>query len=192
MAQATSLTIGTSRKVSANYQSHEVSVAVSYDVERGDPDLLQLAAQKASEVEQVYQAVSSQLRGEQQEETRRQPLSLVRDDGDDQDPSSTPGEVSESSPVESPPTEPLPGELDYFAEDGNGSVTAEELATKAQVRAVYALATRLNMSRVELQELLRVRFGTAEAEQLRKSQATAMLLELQRKDRQRVKESKVA
>lgn len=192
MAQATSLTIGTSRKVSANYQSHEVSVAVSYDVERGDPDLLQLAAQKASEVEQVYQAVSSRLRGEQTEEARRQPLSLVRDDGADEAPSSTPGEAPDSPPAEPSPAESPSGEPDYFAEDGSGSATAEALATKAQVRAVHALGARLNMSRVELQELLRVRFGITEAEQLRKSQATAMLLELQRKDRQRVKEHQAA
>ena len=50
MAYATQLTISTGNKVSLNYQSQDVSVSLTYQLERDDGDVLHVVREKAAEV----------------------------------------------------------------------------------------------------------------------------------------------
>jgi hypothetical protein len=54
MAYATEITMGTGSKVSVNYQSQEVNVGVTYQLEREDENLLELVESKAAEVESAH------------------------------------------------------------------------------------------------------------------------------------------
>jgi len=62
VAVATSLSIGTSNKVSVDYQSQEVSVSVTYELERHETDILAFVTDKAAEVEQAHTAVWRRIR----------------------------------------------------------------------------------------------------------------------------------
>ncbi|MDE2106568.1 MAG: hypothetical protein KGL39_55650 [Patescibacteria group bacterium] len=57
MAFATRVTIGTGNKVTQSYQSQDVSVSVTYELERSDTDLIAFMAAKAAEVEACHTAV---------------------------------------------------------------------------------------------------------------------------------------
>lgn len=62
MAFATELTIGTGNKVSLNYQSHEVSVSVTYQLEREDSDVVAVVKEKTAELAQAHYAAWRELR----------------------------------------------------------------------------------------------------------------------------------
>lgn len=66
MAYPIQLTIGTGNKVSVNYQSQEVNVSVTYQLESEDTDLLSFARNKASEIAAVHGVAWKQIRGEKQ------------------------------------------------------------------------------------------------------------------------------
>ncbi len=57
MAYPTEITIGTGSKMSANYQSNEFQVSLTYQLERDDVDLAQLAEEKAAEVENLHSLI---------------------------------------------------------------------------------------------------------------------------------------
>ena len=63
MAYPIQLTLGTGNKVSVNYQSQEVSVSVTYQLESEDTDLLSFARDKASEVAAVHGIAWEQIKG---------------------------------------------------------------------------------------------------------------------------------
>ena len=62
MAIATAVSIGTSNKVTMDYQSQEVSISVTFELERGDADLQAFVADKAAEVERAHSAVWRRIR----------------------------------------------------------------------------------------------------------------------------------
>jgi hypothetical protein len=62
MAHAVEITLGTGNKVSLNCQSQEVSVSITYQLEREDTDVLQVVEEKATEVAQAHQKAWEALR----------------------------------------------------------------------------------------------------------------------------------
>lgn len=68
MAYCTSVTISTGNKVSVNYQSQDVSVSLTYQLEREDADLLALVERKADEVERAHRRVWQRIRDQRQSE----------------------------------------------------------------------------------------------------------------------------
>ena len=69
MAYPIQLTIGAGNKVSVNYQSQEVNVSVTYQLESEDTDLLHFARDKASEVAAVHGIAWKQMQGNTQAKT---------------------------------------------------------------------------------------------------------------------------
>ena len=62
MAFVTQVSIGTSQKVSVDYQSQEVSVSVTYSLEREDTDLLAFVSEKTTEVERAHAAIRQRIK----------------------------------------------------------------------------------------------------------------------------------
>ena len=54
MPDAVEITLSTGNKVSLNYQSHEVSVSIIYQLEREDTDVLKVVEEKAKEVAKAH------------------------------------------------------------------------------------------------------------------------------------------
>ncbi len=72
MAYPVQVTLGTGNKVSVNYQSQEVSVSVTYQLERGEDDLLSVAHEKADEVVAAHGVVWAKVRGKSTQEMKTQ------------------------------------------------------------------------------------------------------------------------
>lgn len=100
MATATAVSIGTSNKVSVDYQSQEVSINVTYELERSDTDLLAFVVEKTAEVEQAHSSVWRRIR-EIRADTKAQEAADKRTPGNGKAPT-----TSAQAPVESP--EPPP------------------------------------------------------------------------------------
>jgi hypothetical protein len=62
MAYAIQLTIGTASKVSLNFQSQEVNVSLTYQLEREDTDVLQAVQERAVEVAEAHRAAWQRIR----------------------------------------------------------------------------------------------------------------------------------
>lgn len=62
MAHVTAVTIGHTDRVSANYQSQEVSVSVTFQLERSDDDLQAFVEDKAAEVESAHGTIWRRIR----------------------------------------------------------------------------------------------------------------------------------
>ena len=184
MAFATQLTIGTGSKVSANYQSHEVSVIVTYELERQDTDLLKLVEEKAAEVEQahsmVWRSIKS-LRTEGKTENPSPPVSTQ----DKLDESETNTEQTPDGHNGAVPTEAAGIAQNGDARQSNGASPTEPMISGPQQRAVAALATRAQMSDEDLQRRLQMRFGKSAVGDLTKRQASMLLTELQRGEREK-------
>jgi len=182
MAFATQLTIGTGSKVSANYQSHEVSVTVTYELERQDTDLLQLVEEKAAEVENAHSAVWRRIQDLRAERKTEQvsPHASAQEKLDssetEQAPDSGDGAAAEEAASISE---------NGAATESNDAIPAEAMITGPQKRAVAALATRAQMSDEELQRRLQMRFGKSAVGDLTKRQASMLLTELQRSEREK-------
>jgi ATP/maltotriose-dependent transcriptional regulator MalT len=63
MAIVTGVSIGTSNKVSVDYQSQEVSVSVSYQLERDDTDLMAFVQEKAHRARMTNETFAAMLDG---------------------------------------------------------------------------------------------------------------------------------
>jgi hypothetical protein len=62
MAYATQVTISTGNKVSLNYQSQEVSVTLTYQLEREDADVLAIVKEKTAELAEAHRSAWQILR----------------------------------------------------------------------------------------------------------------------------------
>lgn len=72
MAYVTTVTIGTSNKVSVDYQSQEVSVSVTYQLERSDEDLQAFVETRTAEVEQAHSLIWRRIRELRSEQKARE------------------------------------------------------------------------------------------------------------------------
>ena len=160
MAYPVQLTIGTGNKVSVNYQSQEVNVSVTYQLESEDTDLLHFARDKASEVAAVHGIAWKQMQG------NAQAKSAIRT------------KVKSSDETDSK-TEIAPQKATPKAEE---SVPQTPL-TDGQLMALEALTAQADWSEEQTRETLRERFDKAELSELSTAQAAQLLLELQRAER---------
>lgn len=179
MAIATEVSIGTSQKVSVDFQSQEVSVRVTYALESQDGDLLTFVAQKAQEVEKAHAAIWRRI--------REQRTHAQRSHACGEEPQ-TAENRAEASPESPSPPEPSKGSASPSEKSGCEAPAAlhsapqvqEEEATAAQVRAIRSLASRARMTETALQDMLLRRYGKRSVEQLSKQQAAALLMRMQR------------
>ncbi len=164
MAYATQITISTGSKVSVNYQSNEVQVGVTYQLERKDENLLQLVESKAAEVEAAHRRLWKSIKAErlqQQEQPDSQPQTSAH--GYSQN-----GNGSRNG---------------YHPNSANGNA----MITEAQQRAVYALVNKMQMDAEEVERTLRMRFDKFHLPELTKRQASQFIDELQHKLRMKAR-----
>ena len=160
MAYPIQLTIGTGNKVSVNYQSQEVNVSVTYQLESEDTDLLSFARDKASEVATAHAIAWEQIRGDGAKETvARKKIKSS-------------GEMESTPKLEPPKAEPKTKES-----------VPETPITDGQLAALEALTAQANWSEEQTRETLQERFKKAELSELSMAQAAQLLLDLQRAER---------
>ena len=159
MAYPVQITIGTGNKVSVNYQSQEVNVCVTYQLERGENDLLTVAREKAGEVIAAHGIMWARVRGETTDEKNARM-------------SSTPTEEAEV-PTAAEGDDAPPG-------------VHQLLLSGGQLAAIEALLVQAGWSQTQVEDHLLEEFGKSELSELSGSQATQLLLELQREERGRI------
>ena len=160
MAYPIQLTIGTGNKVSVNYQSQEVNVSVTYQLESEDTDLFHFARDKANEVAAVHGIAWKQMQGNAQAK------------------SATRTEVKSSDKTDAKP-EPVPQNVKPKSEES----VSETTITDGQLSALEALTIQASWSQEQTREMLRERFSKAELSALSTAQAAQLLLDLQRAER---------
>ena len=160
MAYPIQLSIGTGNKVSVNYQSQEVNVSVTYQMESEGTDLLSFARDKASEVAAVHGIVWEQIRGDGAAKTATRKKTQSSDE---------PGMDPESAPQKAQPT--------------MEKLMPETPLTDGQLAALQSLVNQANWSDEQTENYLREHFGKAKFNELSTRQAAQMLLDLQRAER---------
>ena len=160
MAYPIQLTIGTGNKVSINYQSQEVNVSVTYQLESEDTDLLKFARDKASEVAAVHGIVWEQIRGDGAAKTATRKKTQSSDE---------PGMNPQSAPQKAGPT--------------TEELVPETPVSDGQLAALQALVNQADWSDAQTEIYLREHFGQAKFNELSTRQAAQMLLDLQRAER---------
>lgn len=187
MAYATQITIGTGRKVSVNYQSQEVQVGVTYQLEREDQNLLQLVETKAAEIETVHRRLWKKLKAErtQQEASPESngngALPPQRQQQDEYQNSSKSNGNSSNGHSQNGYSSENSSSNGYH--QSNGSSSNGTTITEPQERAVYALTKKIQMDPEEVERTLRMRFEKTHIQSLTKREASQFIDELQRKQR---------
>lgn len=165
MAYATQLTIGTGNKVSLNYQSQDVNVSLTYELERGDTDVLAVVQEKAAEVAAVHRMAWKHIRD-------------ARVKGETIAPATPGSSIGASEPSGSPVVTRSPEE----------SSDEEERATAGQQTALRALLAHLEWSEEQVTAQMAARFNCSDVEHLTQRQVAAWLLELQRNEREKAQQ----
>ena len=160
MAYPIQLSIGTGNKVSVNYQSQEVNVSVTYQLESEDTDLLKFARDKASEVASVHGVAWEKCQANTRAKTATRKKAKSSDETDAK-PESAPQNM-EPKAAESVPQTPI---------------------TDGQLMALEALTAQAAWSQERTRETLQDRFNKAELSELTMAQAAQLLLDLQRAER---------
>ena len=160
MAYPIQLTIGTGNKVSVNYQSQEVNVSVTYQLESEDTDLLKFARDKASEVAAVHGIAWKQMQSTAQAKSATRTKVKSSDETDSKPEIAS--QKAEPKVEESRPEAPI---------------------TDGQLAALEALTAQADWSKEQTRETLNDRFNKAELSELTTVQAAQLLLELQRAER---------
>ncbi len=173
MAYAIQVTIGTGSKVSLNYQSQEVNVSVTYQLERSDTDVLQVVQEKATEVAQAHQAAWQRIRDVKVEEKV--------------------GNRQQSSAPTPPSTEGITTSCgDSVLEAQAATLCAlDEVATAGQQAALRALLAHTGVCDEQIRERLQTDFSCSGIEELARRQASQWLLQLQRQEREHAQERRL-
>lgn len=165
MAYATQLTIGTGNKVSLNYQSQDVNVSLTYELERGDTDLLAVVQEKAAEVAAVHRMAWKHIRDAKVKGETIAPTTLCASVG----------------------AEPS-GSTVATASSAEESSDEEERATAGQQTALLALLAHLEWSEEQVAGQMAARFNCSDVEHLTQRQVATWLLELQRNEREKAQQ----
>jgi hypothetical protein len=207
MAIVTQVSIGTSNRVSVHYQSQEVHVSVTYALESQDADLLAFMSEKAAEVERAHAAVWKRIRDQraqrqvaQQAEAKtmahpKVPVEPERPKAPEaaepfRSPESAAMTPNDGAPMrrrrrsasaneEASPSPPERSETNVESTEAVTPVPTEA-ATAAQQRAILSLVGRARMTETAFEVILVERFGKRWVEQLTKSEAAQLLMEMQR------------
>lgn len=197
MAFATEITIATGSKISVNYQSQEVQVGVTYQLEREDGDLMQLVEAKAAEVEKAHRRLWKQIKAERERETAQDGRKSAYTNGaNGHNGNGANGSNNGHSHPNGNGVYPQNGSSNangYYGEPPNGLPANDHgtaasgqpaYLTDAQERAIGSLVANLGMGADELQRLMQVRCGKSRVPDLSKREASQIIDELQRKQRQ--------
>lgn len=176
MAYATQLTIGTGNKVSINYQTQDVSVALTYELEREDTDVLAVAREKSIEVAAAHRIAWERIRDEKVNRNKpSQTKEIERNEGEAK-PETVVSEVGHIA-LDSPSQGEEQIEVE---EEGTASSVPVVPLTGGQLAAIEALLVQVGWSQSQLEDHLLDQFGKAELIELSTTEAAQMLLQLQR------------
>jgi hypothetical protein len=199
MAYVTQVTISTANKVSLNYQSQEVSVTLTYQLEREDTDVLAVIREKTAELAQAHRMAWQGLRDARvngkatgsgaattvETANTTEPLDQT-DDGEaamfnaSVTTPTAPEESMERVQKEAaPPEPPTPQPL-------------EEPAKPGQHEALRLFCQQAGWDEAQQAAHLRQQFACDTLEGLSQAQATEWLLALQRAARQKAQDEKPA
>lgn len=190
MAIATAMSIGTSNKVTVDYQSQEVSISITFELERGDTDLQALVTDKAAELERAHSAAWRRIRELRTQQKAREAGSVEQAATETPEPKrSRRSRAARGSDNGDAPAQ-TPEAADAGDESGGSGQCEPEpsgqdcgLASVAQQRAILSLANRAGMDGEGLTTLLREIVGKSVVEQLTRQDAARLLVELQRRDK---------
>lgn len=178
MAYATEVTISTGNKVSINYQTRDVSVSVTYQLEREDTDVVTVVREKTKELAQAHRAVWQTLHDAKvatvRETAPERPETVLG-------PHSAKAETANSSTqtTEPPSSQPSPGM------EVPPTLSAPVPAiSPGQIAALLLLLAEARWSEQRRRDYLRERFSCDRVDELNAEQAKEWLLELQRAERE--------
>ncbi len=165
MAYITQVTLSNSNRASVDYQSQEAQVSVTYQLERTDTDLMAFVEEKAGEVEQAHTLLWNRIRQLRSASTA--------DNGEKQvgnAPATAPKQptVAKKAREEAVPRESIP---------------AAKPASVAQQNALYSLFNRLRYTEEQISVLLANKFQKPAVESLSQTEASQLLVEIQRQER---------
>ena len=181
MAYATQITISTGNRVSLNYQSQEVSVTLTYQLEREDSDVLRLVSEKSGELAQAHQTAWQTLRDAKV--AAAAPVVPVAE----------PNAAVETATM--PATEVAPAIVEAVSNPAAAEIASDEIAppiAAAQAAALSLLLNQAGWSDEQRQAHLRERFGCGSIEGLTAPQAAQWLLEMQRASRVAAQQQRLA
>lgn len=167
MAYATELTISTGNKVSLNFQSQEVSVTLTYQLEREDADVVAVVREKTAELAQAHRAAWQTLRD----------AKVAAAKGVSQEAAASPGEPEALS------TPDLPAQAPSVVVDSPPPAPIERVKP-GQVAALCLLLRQTGWSDERRITYLRETFSCESVNDLNAEQARGWLLELQRAERE--------
>lgn len=176
MAYATEITIGTGSKMSANYQSNEFQVSLTYQLERGDTDLAQLAEEKAAEVENLHGLIRQRVLALRQKPVVEKSIIEKSNSNKATSNGAAPPDKSENDKFETDKSETVNPPIESSSEK---SSHGDPPITTAQKRVVEKLVERCTMSDEELQKLLVCRYGHNAVSNLTNRQAGLLIADLQ-------------
>lgn len=170
MAYATQLTISTSNKVSINYQTRDVGVSVTYQLEREDANLIAVVREKTAELAQAHRTAWQGLRD-----------AKIAGAGEPQEVQEQP---EERVPMQTEPEKPHSDPAIPAADDPAPTAVPAESIRPGQVAAILLLLTEARWSEERRTAYLRETFSCDSVENLSAEQARQWLLELQRAERE--------
>ena len=190
MAYATQITISTGNKVSLNYQSQEVNVTLTYQLEREDTDLLTVDQEKATELAKAHRTAWQTLRDAKVSAVNDQahpPRTITKEEATpNENTVMTAGEAAEPLPHDSSPLE-----SSQATETLEEPPTPLDPITPGQRAALLLLLTKAKWSEESRQEYLRKQFSCCSVDDLTAPQASLWLLELQRTEREVAQQRRV-
>lgn len=188
MAFPVRVTLGMSVKSSADFQSEEATLIVSWELERSDTDLQKLVAEKAGELKEAHATLCQRLKGQKQIGEKLETVGLalkgrkrkkgeerVEEEGDDSEKltAEIEGMKEVTSPIET--TAPLP----HPAPSSLPSPDPNQPLTEPQKRAVLLLAERV-MEREKIPEFLKEVTGKEDISALTWLEAATVIAQLQK------------
>lgn len=176
MAYATQITISTGNKVSLNYQSQEVSVTLTYQIEREDTDVLAVVKEKAAELAQAHHAAWQTLR-----DAKVSTMHKAAPDKPDTVPQTQ--HLGNQTSMALAQTTEACSEPSLMLEHPTLSSVDTPRITPGQLAALLLLLTEAQWSQERRHDYLREKFHCDSVDDLSAEQARQWLLELQRAER---------
>jgi hypothetical protein len=207
MAFATKVTIGTGNKVTQSYQSQDVSVSVSYDLERADTDLVAFMAEKAVEVEACHTAVWQGIYGiraeragaggsegavapndtasagppYQQEQARRTRRSKEPEAPAPEQSKAAPEATEQAAVPEEPAKDTVQASSESPAEPPQeADIRLHEPATNLQKIVIRSLWTRAGHTPADMSQVVTNLYGKSTLDDLTRAKAAELTLALQK------------
>lgn len=200
MAYAVEMTLGAGNKVSLNYQSEEVSVSITYKLERQDVDVLEIVKQKAPELIEAHRLAWERVRDAKTPRTPAPVAKITQNIGLEE---SMAGESTSAESTSAESTPELSGEeVDSVDESGDEPGTEEEdtfqddnllgeeqqedqaPVTPAQVQVILALSRALELDEKTLKSRLSIHADESVLECLTHAEAAALIVAMSRERRE--------